>query len=41
MEDDLKWKMTSKCENENNSATTDWILLKSETYDYTTKPKGT
>ncbi len=41
MEDDLKWKMTSKYEKQNISATTGWILLKLETKDYGTKPKGT
>ena len=41
MEDDLKWKMTSKYEKQNISATTGQILLKFETYAYRTKPKVT
>ena len=33
--------MTSKYEKQNISATTGWILIKLETKDYGTKPKGT
>ena len=41
MEDDLKWKMTSKYEKQNISATTGGILLKFETQAITIKPEYT
>ena len=41
MEDDLKWKMISKYEKSNISATAGRILLKFETLAYGSKPKGT